>query len=877
MPVPQPPPRKLDTVGQPWCADCFSRHSPGAPCGPLGCPWCKSPQETANCNHCVICGNRHSTRVCPLPAPSACKSCGRCHLNSNCPVYCPVCGRIGAHPYWSANGKSPNGLEVGRVCPEKGVSARCASCLFTSPISPVTGRRIPRPPPATGGLRLTNLDDFARLPISRAIRTAVAETFNTVLHAAQKPVVQEGSEENHVQVLGAEIAPMAVIHAPNGEELHTVKRKPPLIPALDPDAIAAQELVDLRIPTQARQQPVTVLAGERGAQGLFEMLTKLGERDVELSELRDKVQLRTEKAEIAGRVMPGTADFGTHPLSDKMVAPQPVCSDRVKLQWYVKGRPVTDEVACEYYSRQEFFQNKAVKTGYLPEPDLVYDKVNCVDSSPRTLYHSIKLRLSGSVALPDPAVVKEFSEWGVQLIKDMPMHEPWKLSPLTPEQYILEQVEPCKRIPYWRGYQKFLVTWRIPEKFEINVKPLEVAFKDRKSNKGRLLFNPSWESKAVQGWWNANAMRWVKAKELGRNLGGSYDEGIPSFIHGLNAGELEDVITRAYRKVGDDAVFMSSDGSNFDLHQFTELRLAIDNKCHALVRDWLIDTGQFPADLIDTVYEANLRVVHPFVGYAPVYSRKEHRCVREIIVTGELEGSTFTGHPFTSWRNTISSYLYARWTCKLAGIERFHIFVCGDDTLVLIPAAMRDAYAAAFWKTNLPSEPLVPTVFGLGQVAKMLDCDFNRIQFLSKIGYINCAGEARLSRLLPRMVWGGQLSYRISSGYTPADHFTDITHGLDAAAHGHPVVSQLVAQRWRERQKIYPRAGTISSKDIAIANLARHDPRSLYHVNSKALSNPLHWEEWYAHTQVGVTSTTYDYILWETAEDMEISDYPRAR
>jgi len=50
-------------------------------------------------------------------------------------------------------------------------------------------------------------------------------------------------------------------------------------------------------------------------------------------------------------------------------------------------------------------------------------------------------------------------------------------------------------------------------------------------------------------------------------------------------------------------------------------------------------------------------------------------------------------------------YYYVKYILALAGIEKHKIFVCGDDTLLLLEKCDRDVFEKHFW--NVYSEPVM--------------------------------------------------------------------------------------------------------------------------------------------------------------------------
>jgi hypothetical protein len=52
---------------------------------------------------------------------------------------------------------------------------------------------------------------------------------------------------------------------------------------------------------------------------------------------------------------------------------------------------------------------------------------------------------------------------------------------------------------------------------------------------------------------------------------------------------------------------------------------------------------------------------------------------------GFIRGTVFSGHPLrTTFGNSMRVYYYVKYICSLARMSNYKIFVCGDDTLLLM-------------------------------------------------------------------------------------------------------------------------------------------------------------------------------------------------
>lgn len=86
--------------------------------------------------------------------------------------------------------------------------------------------------------------------------------------------------------------------------------------------------------------------------------------------------------------------------------------------------------------------------------------------------------------------------------------------------------------------------------------------KDEGDVKPRNLFNPPDCTKAILGWYNYCCIHHIK-------------ENLPSFIHGMNTTDLEEVFDKCFSEVPDPRL-VSWDGASFDAHQHAELIEAVD-------------------------------------------------------------------------------------------------------------------------------------------------------------------------------------------------------------------------------------------------------------------------------------------------------------
>jgi hypothetical protein len=125
--------------------------------------------------------------------------------------------------------------------------------------------------------------------------------------------------------------------------------------------------------------------------------------------------------------------------------------------------------------------------------------------------------------------------------------------------------------------------------------------------------------------------------------------------------------------------FMMWDGASFDAHQHKSLLEAVDNQCiKKLLKPMCKELGL-------TIKEYNEILKHAMNTRANfnMYYPKS----RKKLMTGSIEGTTFTGHPLrTTLGNTLRMFFYTRYAmhyCKnIKDIVQFH---AGDDVLLMGP------------------------------------------------------------------------------------------------------------------------------------------------------------------------------------------------
>lgn len=66
---------------------------------------------------------------------------------------------------------------------------------------------------------------------------------------------------------------------------------------------------------------------------------------------------------------------------------------------------------------------------------------------------------------------------------------------------------------------------------------------------------------------------------------------------------------------------------------------------------------------------------------------------------GIVQGTVFSGHPLrTTFGNSMRVYYYTKYILHLSSIKKYKIYVCGDDTLLLLEKKDVNRFQVKFWK-----------------------------------------------------------------------------------------------------------------------------------------------------------------------------------
>jgi hypothetical protein len=237
----------------------------------------------------------------------------------------------------------------------------------------------------------------------------------------------------------------------------------------------------------------------------------------------------------------------------------------------------------------------------------------------------------------------------------------------------------------------------------MELKTNEFQIGSTKDFKARNLFNPRPEVKAVCGWYNSICLDYLRTL-------------FPESMVGCDGDQMCDRILNAYQSI-DDPVFFCFDGSNHDAHQHSSLIASVDGQFHEFMRQLLPDLNIDDHEAFcDAASFCSL-----LSAQISCKVRKGH--LMEKWLSGELVGTTFTGHPTsTTLGNTLRVISYCHLLCELSSIPSaaYKVFVSGDDSIIVVSKKYLQTLETNFrsmW-THVLDTPQETTQQGLGQLYK---------------------------------------------------------------------------------------------------------------------------------------------------------------
>jgi len=335
-------------------------------------------------------------------------------------------------------------------------------------------------------------------------------------------------------------------------------------------------------------------------------------------------------------------------------------------------------------------------------------------------------------------------------------------NPITIQSYIDNRVEPNKKKKYFQAWREFENT--APRKKEYTLEAIqkskEIFYKKFDATRARCIFNPSDYAKVTGGVLNELAIG--IAKEM-----------FPEFVHGLNKQQLEERMNETWPIAG--GMLYYWDGAAHDSHQHSCLLEAVDTP----FLNMMLNLARLKTDLratdIEFLRKFLLNTKTRFIARWPN---------RKPMVTGVLDGTTYSGHPTrTTLGNTLRVIYYTRYIMKLADIPytAYRLMVSGDDAVMWLHDDYQTAFENAFWQVYSPS---VIGTHGLGQAAKMLFKDPTESEFLA--GYITrVGGTYKVGRDVHRYAYGGRFTDSLSKELTAERYKAIVAKGLATQISSH--------------------------------------------------------------------------------------------
>jgi len=102
-----------------------------------------------------------------------------------------------------------------------------------------------------------------------------------------------------------------------------------------------------------------------------------------------------------------------------------------------------------------------------------------------------------------------------------------------------------------------------------------------------------------------------------------------------------------------------------------------------------------------------------------------------LMMTGKIDGRTYTGHPLTTIGNTLASLSYIQYIIDLSKVSIVEYGAAGDDSFILVEEEDGDAIKLAIERCF--AKTLEGKTHGLGQTCKTLDFSRGGLTFLSRL------------------------------------------------------------------------------------------------------------------------------------------------
>jgi len=354
--------------------------------------------------------------------------------------------------------------------------------------------------------------------------------------------------------------------------------------------------------------------------------------------------------------------------------------------------------------------------------------------------------------------------------------------------YLHTSVDASKQGAYIGGYNKFKARPIIPLDLQITTKPDEKQYKDINKAmvdfmqglitedelldmfKARNIFNPTEILKAILGWFAHNLQRATKKVKTFEGC----------FCQGWTTEDLEYWLVRAWNAV-DNPTGMAYDGGFHDAHQHDRYLDSTDNYLiRKLGRSLCAKMGlnQYETDEIIkkvTSLEVPVRMFSDLsLDGLPLFGGN-----RIVIFKARLTQTVFSGHPTrTTWGNTNRQLVLVHKIAKDLGMrwkKDIWPFQGGDDFYCVINSLWVDRFRAELLKYYSEKEGVT---HGWGQLMKDYKLLGNKVDFLSKVGFVN-ESYALTFRKYDRIIWTGLVTTSVGRSMTMGDYYHSVRKMVD--------------------------------------------------------------------------------------------------
>lgn len=228
-----------------------------------------------------------------------------------------------------------------------------------------------------------------------------------------------------------------------------------------------------------------------------------------------------------------------------------------------------------------------------------------------------------------------------------------------------------------------------------------------------------------------------------------------------------------------DSIWGASDGSGFDMTQYPEMNMLMNELLEACARHenvtWIepLSIDRF-LECIKMSLKLKVSVDHGNLKYEAV--------------------GRASGDGWTTFGNTMLMLSYWMYTFELAEIKNYYLKVKGDD--VLFNLCKRDMPSFMKAKAQVFTERKDQHVHGLGQICKKIDFgELTELDFLSNEFFLTEEGNYRMVRIPARVIQTNSWSTKLPPGRRREEYRKQLCYSkgmcLKAWADGLPIFSEL--------------------------------------------------------------------------------------